>query len=99
MAALHLLHQSPLRLEEMARVAPGDARGEVRVITRHGAIVMLRGLQNAEAVTQRIAAQHQKITGSGGAGSDAAGASAVEAAEAESLSDGGVTTTRAVRVD
>ena len=56
---LHLLHQSPLKLEEMTSVTVGERKGEVRVHTAWSSHVVLRGLQQSDVVAQRISAQHQ----------------------------------------
>ena len=57
----HLLHRAPLKLEEILSVRPGTATGEVVVLTQWGTSVVVLGLQRADAVSERIGKQHQKL--------------------------------------
>ena len=60
---LHLLHQSPLRIEDALEVVAGELPGELLMQTIGSLCVVVRGLLQAEAVMNRIWSQRQKLCG------------------------------------
>ena len=63
-APFHQLHTSPLRLQELSAVRLGSqAPGEVAVSLHAGSRVVVRALNNADSVVQRIRS-HMKLSGS-----------------------------------